>query len=35
MKLEFDYEINTTRVDDDMNCKMYYIDKDTHEESKI
>lgn len=33
MKLEFDYEINTTDMDDEMNCKMYYIDKDTGEKS--
>jgi hypothetical protein len=35
MKLEFDYEINTTTMDKDMDCKMYYIDKNTNEESKI
>ena len=31
--LTFDYEINTTRMDDQMDCKMYYNDENLNEES--
>lgn len=29
----FDYEINSTRMDDKMDCKMYSIDENLNEES--
>lgn len=37
MKLEFDYEINSIKLDDseELNCKMYYYDKKTRSYSKI
>jgi hypothetical protein len=36
MDLEFDYEINSVKLDDndELNCKMYYYEKKTRSYSK-
>jgi len=33
--LVFDYEINTTEMDDQMDCKMYYYDDNLMEKSTL
>lgn len=33
--LKFDYELNHTEMDDQMDCKMYYFDKNMKDKSKI
>lgn len=34
-ELKFDYEINTTKMDDHMDCKMYYYDENLMERSNF
>ena len=33
--LKFDYELNQTEMDDQMDCKMYYFDINMKDKSKI